>query len=264
MTDLIAEGATLQLRGIIDIEVKISGKYQTGSYLVTSHGNQAHPEHIQVILEAKPPRKGKEFLSFHGTWRWLREYIPHFAVTAALLTDLLAVSRTFKWTAATQESFKKIEALIKKPLALSRPNPQLPFILQTDASAKGIGAVPFEEDKEKNKFIISYMRAKFNQTQSRYHCNEQECLTVIQGIKRYRPYLEDNHFTLRTDSTALTWLRKMKDKKSKLNSRSRQNPVWGKIMNQGTPYLSMMPIRGREAATGEVRPAFNEWNNFLW
>ena len=138
-------------------------------HIVTSDSNKAQPEHIQAILEANPPRTRKELQSFHGTCGWLREYIPHFAITAAPLTDLLAVSRPFKWTAVAQESFEKIKALIKKPLVLSRPNPQLPFILQTDASAKGMGAV-----------------------------------------------LLQDHFTLRTDSMALTWLRKIKDEKFKL------------------------------------------------
>ena len=251
-------------------------------HIVTSDGNQAQPEHIQAILEANPPRTRKELRSFHGTCGWLREYIPHFAITAAPLTDLLAVSRPFKWTAAAQESFEKIKALIKKPLALSRPNPQLPFILQTDASAKGMGAVLFQENKEKKKLIISYASAKFSPTESRYHCNEQECLAVIWGIKRYRPYLEDNHFTLRTDSTALTWLRKMKDEKSKLarwscllgefsftieHCAGKYNELADALSRYpapdaptpGEPDLDrmMIPIREKQATTGEVRPAFN-------
>ena len=56
-------------------------------------------------------------------------------------------------------------------------------------------------------------------------CNPKKChfgktkleyLAVIWSVKRYRPYLEDSHFTLRTDSTVQTWLRRMKNEKSKL------------------------------------------------
>ena len=61
-------------------------------HIVTRDGNQAQPEHIQAIKESKPPRTRKELRSFHGTCGWLREYIPHFAIIAALLTDLLALA----------------------------------------------------------------------------------------------------------------------------------------------------------------------------
>ena len=35
-------------------------------HIVTSEGNQAQPEHVQVILEAKPSQTRKELRSFHG------------------------------------------------------------------------------------------------------------------------------------------------------------------------------------------------------
>ena len=103
-----------------------------------------------------------------------------------------------------------------QPLTLDRPDSALPFIWQTDASAQGMGAILMQESAGNQRRIISYSSAKFTLAESRYHCNEQECLTVIWAIKRYRPYLEDRHFTLRTDSTALTWLRRIKDSRSKL------------------------------------------------
>ena len=193
-----------------EVELKYLG------HIVTKDANQAQPESIQAILEAKPPKTRKELQSFLGVCGWLREYVPNFAVLAAPVTDLLSPAKTFKWNPSAQEAFENIKEEMKKPLKLSRPNPQLPFILQTDASAKGMGAVLLQEDSSKQRFIISYASAKFGPTEARYHCNEQECLAVIWAIKRYRPYLEDSHFILRTDSTALTWLRRMKDDKSKL------------------------------------------------
>ena len=79
-----------------------------------------------------------------------------------------------------------------------------------------MGAVLYQEEQIGKRHIASYASAKFSPVEARYHCNEQECLAVIWEIKRYRPYLDDSHFTLRTDSKALTWLRKMKDEKFKL------------------------------------------------
>ena len=113
-----------------------------------------------------------------------------------------------------QKAFEKIKEEMKKPLKLSRPIPQLSFILQMDASVKGMSVVLLQENSSKRTSVISYASAKFNPTEARYHCKEQECLAVIWAIKRYLPCLEDRHFILCTDSTALTWLRRMKDYKS--------------------------------------------------
>ena len=59
------------------------------SYVATTEGNHPQPEHVRAILEASPLKNRKELRQFRGTCGWLREYIPHFAETAAELTDLL-------------------------------------------------------------------------------------------------------------------------------------------------------------------------------
>lgn len=100
-------------------------------------------------------------------------------------------------------------------MELHRPDFDLPFILQTDASEVGMAAVLYQE-KEDKKFIISYASAKFNKTQQRYHINEQECLAVVWRIKKYRAYLEDQPFLLKTDNKSLLWLNSAKDSNAKL------------------------------------------------
>ncbi len=46
--------------------------------------------------------------------------------------------------------------------------------------------------------------------------NEQECLAIQWALKRYRSYLEDEEFTLRTDNKALLWLNTAKNSNAKL------------------------------------------------
>ncbi|CAB0036923.1 unnamed protein product [Trichogramma brassicae] len=70
--------------------------------------------------------------------------------------------------------------------------------------------------KERGRRIIAYASAKFSVTEEKYHCNEQECLAVVWAIKRFRPYLEDRPFILRTDSRTVTWLNRFKGTRDKL------------------------------------------------
>ena len=50
------------------------------------------------------------------------------------------------------------------------------------------------------KWISTEAKA-FEARDKRYHNNEQECLAVIWTTRKYRPYLEDTRFKLRTDSS---------------------------------------------------------------
>ena len=81
-----------------------------------------------------------------------------------------------------------------------------------------MGAVLYQLDDTRKGRIISHASGKFTQAEKRYHSNEQECLAVIWALRKFRHYLEDGNFTLRTDNRALTWLDNIKDGKGKLHS----------------------------------------------
>ncbi|KAK9702258.1 RNase H-like domain found in reverse transcriptase [Popillia japonica] len=117
-----------------------------------------------------------------------------------------------KWTKATS-----IETSVTG-IAVGQLQTQLrevPVLLAPNLHSCVLAAVLFQEHPTGRR-IITYASSRFNATERRYHINEQECLAVIWAIKRFRPYLEDRKFTLRTDSRALLWLDRTKDSRSKL------------------------------------------------
>ena len=97
-----------------------------------------------------------------------------------------------------RDRFKHAKEVFSQPPPLARPDPDLPFILQTDASMNGIAAVLYQETTYKRRQIISYASAKLNDAQRRWHANEQECYAVLWAMKRYCAYLDHQQFTLRT------------------------------------------------------------------
>ena len=185
-------------------------------HIITDKGNLPQPKHLDAILNAEPPRTRKALQSLIGTMNWLHEYVPKYSELTAPITNLLSPKRPYRWTPEAQKALEATKAAFRNHQPLSRPDPALPFILQTDASAQGMGAVLMQQEANGHRRIIAYASAKFSATEARYHCNEQECLAIIWAIKRYRPYLEDKHFTLRTDSKTLTWLKNQKDTRAKL------------------------------------------------
>ena len=186
-------------------------------YRITSSGNEAKTEHVRAIIDAPTPHNRRDLRKFFGICGWLREFIPDFARHALPLTAHLSAKSAWRWTAKEQQAFDAIKRAFSAPLVLHRPDPGKPFVLQTDASAEGMGAVLFQLAHDGERRIIAYASAKFTKTEKKYHSNEQECLAVFWALRRFSRYLEDGRFTLRTDNRALTWLNNIKDGKGKLH-----------------------------------------------
>lgn len=182
---------------------------------VTADATYPLDRHSTKVQGFTVPKTVKQLRSFIGTASWLREYIPNFAELISPLTDLTKKGKKFRWTPEAEEAFNQIKGKMSEPLKLSRPEPNLHFFLQTDASAKGMGAVLFQGSPEDRK-VIAYASAKFNAAEQKYHANEAECLAVVWALKRFRHFLQDQQFTLLTDSRALTWLDRFKADKAKL------------------------------------------------
>lgn len=182
------------------------------------NGSVVEPQvkHLNQIKEFPTPRTRKQLQSSIGIVNWLREHTPHLSEVMAPLNELLkGTQKKFTWKREHEEAFEKVKIAASEAKALSRPDFQKTFILQTDASNLGMSAVLFQEADGKRQ-IISYASAKFKEAEIKYHVNEQECLALVWAIKMYSAYLEDRPFIVRTDSRSLTWLQKFKDTKAKL------------------------------------------------
>ena len=142
-------------------------------FTLTQTGNEVKLEYVQGIIQTPTPATKRQLQSFIGTCNWLHEYVPHLASIMAPLTDVLRGKRSFRWSEAAQKAFENIKEAFSRPLKLSRPTPVLSYILQTDASSRSMGIVLYQEPSPRRKKIIAYASAKFNEAESRYHCNEQ-------------------------------------------------------------------------------------------
>ena len=76
-----------------------------------------------------------------------------------------------------------------------------PFILQTDASAVGLGAV-----LEQDGHVIAYASRSLNSAEQHYSVIQKECLAIVFALKQFRHYLLGRPFKLVTDHAPLQWL----------------------------------------------------------
>ena len=120
-----------------------------------------------------------------------------------------------RWSDQQTEIFEKARKLISDEVFLRIPSPDLEFVVQTDASKVGIGAV-LAQVVDGEYCPIAFISRKLNKAESNYSVIEQECLAIKWAITYFYQYLYGGKFTIRTDHAPLTWLKQNKDKNSRL------------------------------------------------
>lgn len=129
---------------------------------------------------------------------WYRRFIQKFSAIVAPITDLLKKNRPFKWNQACKEAWSKLrERLVPSPI-LTCPDFDHDFVIQTDASDYGFGAVLTQDIKGQER-VSSFLSRSLLRTESNYSTVKKECLAVLWAIEKLRPYTEGSHFTVLTD-----------------------------------------------------------------
>ncbi|CAL1683818.1 unnamed protein product [Lasius platythorax] len=77
--------------------------------------------------------------------------------------------------------------------------------LHTDASAKGLGAILLQKQKDNNLAPIAYYSQATNKAESNYHSFEFEMLAIVKAIERFHTYLYGLNFSIVTDCNALVY-----------------------------------------------------------
>ena len=117
----------------------------------------------------------------------------------------------FRWDSEHQESFDRLkEALINSGI-LAYPDYNKPFILETDASLKGLGAVLTQEDDEGNFCVISHTShtlKPYERSMCNYRSAKLGLLTLKWAVcDKFRDFLIGSKFTVFTDNNPLIYVR---------------------------------------------------------
>ncbi|KAI4885672.1 hypothetical protein NFI96_028253 [Prochilodus magdalenae] len=193
-------------------------------------GGQIRPQvdKVEAVKATPQPSTKRRVRSFLGLVGWYRRFIPNFATKATALTDLTKNDQPqrVKWTENCEHSFNELKnALCEEPV-LASPDFSKPFIVQTDASGSGLGAVLLQGEGEDRKPIL-YISRKLFPREVKYSTIEKEALAIKWALDSLKYYLLGNDFVLETDHRALQWIRRMKDSNARITR-------W---------YLSLQPYR---------------------
>ena len=160
----------------LKIKPKKSHFFQTSitflGHILSADGVSPNPEKVTKIKDWPTPKTPKEVHLFVGLASYYRRFIPNFAKWAGPLHALIVPASVkqkirkgemkksdlpeFQWTPACQEGFDQLKKALTEAPVLAYPDYSKPFILETDASLKGLGTVLSQKGDDNEIRVIAY------------------------------------------------------------------------------------------------------------
>ena len=203
-------------------------------HVLSKEGISPNPEQVEKVKTWPTPKSTKEVHSFIGLASYYHRFIPQFTKWAGPLHELIqpvAMIKKkkkfgikisplaqnlppFEWTIEHQESFERLKhGLITAPI-LAYPNYEKPFILETDASLKGLGAVLSQQDLHSDQQVIFFVNRSlkpYEKLMRSYSLAKLELLALKWAVcDKFKDYLLGSKFTVSMDNNPLCYVKTSK------------------------------------------------------
>ena len=196
-------------------------------YELSEEGVRPNPSKVAKVAEWPAPKNRAELQSFIGLASYYRRFVDKFAKIAKPLHDLIGptanVSKRkkktlkelppFEWKEEHQQAFEKLKLALTSAPLLAFPDFKLPFVLETDASELGLGAVLSQVQDGKKK-VIAYASRSLRPPETKSH-NYSSAKLELLALKwavteKLRDYLLGAKFTVYTDNSPLAYVKTAK------------------------------------------------------
>ena len=183
-------------------------------HILSAKGISANPEKVEKVRTWPVPRNIKEVQSFLGLASYYRQFIDKFAEKARCLHELVGPTsnkhrkarakkeattvtqtepRIFEWTTKHQEVFDALKEALSTAPVLGYPDFSREFILEIDASLKGLGAILSQQGKDGQIRVIAYASCSLHPSE-RSMCNYSSAKLELLVLKwavteKFRDYL---------------------------------------------------------------------------
>ena len=239
-------------------EVKFLGR------IVNKDGYRMDGKNIQAVEALKDikPKDVSEVRQLLGLLGYHRRHIQDFSRLAKPITDLLLKSNNsendknpkkarVEWTDTCQKAATKLIEMITSSPFLAYADFEREFILHTDASMKGLGAILYQKDDEGRMRVIGYGSRTLRKAEMNYHPTKLEFLALKWAVTEefheylgyangFQAYTDNNPLTYLMQATKLNafaerWVSELAEYKFKINYRPG-------VVNKDADCLSRLPL----------------------
>ncbi|GBG71513.1 hypothetical protein CBR_g8930 [Chara braunii] len=175
-------------------------------HVLDGDGIKPEDSKIVAIRDWPRPRTLTELRSFLGLANYYRKFVRNFSTIAAPLRRLLKKEAIWQWDKDCTSALKKLKRALIEYLVLKVPDPSLPFVVTTNASQYGIGAV-LQQDDDNGYRPVEFMSGRMPSEKVATSTYERELYALRQALEHWKHYLLGRHFKVYSDHETLRWLK---------------------------------------------------------
>ncbi|XP_073120481.1 uncharacterized protein [Henckelia pumila] len=167
-------------------------------HIVLAKGIEVDPAKIEAIKNWVTPKNATEIRSFLGLAGYYRRFIQDFSKIALPLMLLTRKSVKFEWSDQCEKSFLELKEKLMTAPVLAIPKGIGRFVIYTNASKYGLGAVLMQDGKE---LIVDFERLRLEVIEPMEMCTIS-ALTMVPSL------LDKIRTGQASDQQLLTWKQK--------------------------------------------------------
>jgi hypothetical protein len=169
-------------------------------HVISGQGVATDPKKIAAIAAWQSPASVTQLRSFLGLSGYYRRFISGYSLICRPLHDLLKKG-LYTWQPEHENAFQTLKQALTTAPVLALPNFSEPFILETDASGSGLGAVLMQKGR-----AIAYYSTALGPRNAALSVYEKEALAILESLKRWRHYFLGGKLIIRSDHQSLKFI----------------------------------------------------------
>ena len=170
---------------------------------MSGRGVSTNPEKVRAVTEFQVSTDLRSLRAFLGLLSYYRRFIPRFSSVAEPLYALTRKDVPFVWSAECKAAATRLKSYLTQAPVLAYPQFGKDFLLETDASGVGLGAVLSQEQSDSTIRPIAFASRTLQPHERNYRISELKGLGVVWAVKHFHHYIYGHHCTVYTDHAAL-------------------------------------------------------------